>query len=354
MTRTHAASPATGKSESLRHVLVVISPFERDNLLAGNFAALHQLPRAKTHMHYSNGPRDPEWEHVLRRTRPEILMVGWSAPVPPEGYFDESDCPVRYVCFFTGSVRRIVPRSFIMRGGLVSNWGDDVAPTVAEHALLLVLAALRRLPEWQPFLNLPAARQLAHPMGLLTRTLFNRTVCVHGFGRIARQLIRLLAPFGVRVRVYSNGVPPEYIRAHGAEPMATLAELFDGAGILIECEALTPATQGSVDERMIRLLAPGAVFVNVGRGLVVEEAALIRRASAGDIFLALDVLEVEPLPATSPLRCLPNVIISPHIGGPTHDRLPNLGARALANLNLYLLGQIPQDLITPEIYDRST
>ncbi len=333
---------------------MALSSYEREHLLAEHSRSLSRLAGADVREHLCAAVDHGEWERTLRNTRPEVLIVAWAVPALPTGYLDEPDCPVRYICFLTGSVRRIAPRSFIERGGLITNWGDETAPMVAEHALLLLLAALRRLPEWRPFINLPAAGQNARAMGLRTRTLHHRTVSLHGFGRIARQLIRLLAPFNVKVRAFSAGVPPEFIRAVGAEPVASLAELFAGAEIVVECEALTPQTLGSVDQSLIAQLAPGAVFVNVGRGEVVDEPALARRAATGEIHLALDVLTVEPLPLDSPLREIPGAIISPHIGGPTHDRLSDLGVRALANVTRYLRGEPLLDLITPEVFDRST
>jgi len=337
-----------------KRVLVALSTFERVHLLAERSSSLSSLAGVNAHAYLCDAVDNLEWERTLRATRPEVLVVAWAVPILPAGYLDEPACPVRYICFLTGSVRRIVTRSFIERGGLITNWGDEAAPMVAEHALLLLLAALRRLSEWRPFINLPAARQIARPINLVTKTLHNRTVSIHGFGRIARQLIHLLAPFNVKVRTFSAGVPPEFIRAHGAEPVASLAQLFAGAEIVVECEALTPQTLGSVDQDLIAQLATGAIFVNVGRGEVVNEAALARRAATGEIYLALDVLTVEPLPLDSPLRDIPGAIISPHIGGPTHDRFADLGERALANITRYLRDEPLRDLITPEIFDRST
>lgn len=336
-----------------RRVLVAVSGFERTEFQIDR--AFEGFTGAELEVQVCTSETPPAaWSRLLTTIRPEVLVVGWAAPALPEGYLDAPDCPVRYIAFLTGSVRRLVPRSFLESGGRVTNWGDAAAPMVAEHALLLLLAALRRLPQWQPFLNLSASAQNAHPMPLATRTLHGRTVSLHGFGQIARQLIRLLAPFNVRVRAFSAGVPADYIRTHGAEPVASLAELFAGADTFVEVEALTPSTRGSVTATLIDSLAPDAVFVNVGRGAVADEAALARRAARGDLQLALDVLEVEPLPTDSPLRDLPDALISPHIGGPTRDQLPAFAARAADNIRRYLIAQPLLQPLTTEIYDRST
>lgn len=333
-------------------VLVVVSAFELENFQVD--AAFASLGNANLHVELCDDLTEADWARLLETIRPDVLVVGWAAPKLPPGYLDSPGCAIRYICFFTGSVRRIVPRRFIERGGLVSNWNDAAAPAVAEHALLLLLAALRRLPEWRPFLDHSAAEQNAHPLPVATRTLHGKTVSLHGFGLIARQLLRLLAPFGVAVRAYSEGVPPDYIRAHGAEPIATLSELFEGAAILVEVEALTPRSAGSVTAALIDRLAPDAVFVNVGRGAVVDEAALARRAARGDLALALDVYQVEPLPPDSALRALPNAILSPHIAGGTRDQLAGLGIRAAENVRRFLAGQPIHQPLNLEIYDRST
>jgi phosphoglycerate dehydrogenase-like enzyme len=330
-------------------VLVALNPLERECFFGSEFPA---LPEAEIHM--ADVSDEGVWASLLDAIRPEVLVVGWSAPALPEGYLEQTRCPLRYICFVTGSVRRLVPRRFVERGGWASNWGDVVAPMVAEHALLLLLAALRRLPEWPAFFTPPAGEPPAPLLQLRTRSLRGRTVSLHGFGFIARELVRLLQPFDVRLRAYSAGVPADYMREWGVEPVDDLNTLFGGAEIVVECEALTPASIGTVGAEQINWLAEHAVFVNVGRGAVVDEVALARRAATGKLHLALDVFAAEPLATDSPLRAIPGALLSPHIAGPTHDRLLDLGRRAILNLQRYLAGQPPLGLITPEIYDRST
>jgi phosphoglycerate dehydrogenase-like enzyme len=109
-----------------------------------------------------------------------------------------------------------------------------------------------------------------------------------------------------------------------------------------------------VTERLLRLIRPGGVFVNVGRGAVVDEEALLRVAREGQIQIALDVYGTEPLPATSGLRGLPNVILLPHLAGPTTDRRRDAGAFGLRNLRAYAADEEIESVITPEIFDHST
>ncbi len=330
-------------------VVVAMSPLERTHFLGPKTP---RLAGADVTVFDCVGGPD-ELLALLTSVRPEVMVLGWAAPPLPRGFFDHPDCPVRYVCFATGSVRR-VPRSFIERGGLVTNWGDGVAAIVAEHALLLLLASLRRMPDWPGHFGSPPSHPPVALLNLPTRSLHGRTVSIHGFGQIAREIVRVLAPFKVRVKAYSGGVSPDFIRTHDVEPTATLEELFDQAEILIECEALTPSTAGIVTGALLDRLAPQAVFVNVGRGAVVDEPALIERVTQGRLHVALDVFTHEPLPSNASVLRLPGAVVSPHIGGPTLDRLPELGQRALENVRRYLAGETPLHLVTPAIYDRST
>ncbi len=247
----------------------------------------------------------------------------------------------------------MVPRSLVAAGLRVSNWGDGAAETVAENILMLILAALRRTQFW--------GREMHERSGWRTdyggaRTLFERNVAIHGFGRIARALLPLLAPFRASRYVLIRKEFRPNIFGHTEYALfKTLEELFaSDADILVELEALTPRSENSVREEHLRSLSPGSVFVNSGRGAVVDEAALERIASEGNLQIALDVYGAEPLPAKSPLRGLPNVTLMPHVGGPTEDRYPAIGQFALDNLQRWRSGEPLEAEITLGIYDAST
>jgi phosphoglycerate dehydrogenase-like enzyme len=117
---------------------------------------------------------------------------------------------------------------------------------------------------------------------------------------------------------------------------------------------LNPQTDGTVDAGALGALPTGAVFVNVGRGGLVEEEALLAAARAGRLRLALDVVTQEPLASDSPFLALDDAVLSPHVAGPTADRHPDCGARALGNLSQFLRGEVPSDLLSLAAYDRAT
>ncbi|MDB6112482.1 MAG: phosphoglycerate dehydrogenase, partial [Pedosphaera sp.] len=244
---------------------------------------------------------------------PEILITAWSTPWL-ELLLNQPTCRVKYICHLTGSVRTVVPKTFIERGGYVTNWGVLANAAVAEHALLLALAVLRNLPAWPRVIASP--RTISATRAVSTRCLTGRRVGIHGFGGVAQALVRLLRPFTSAISSYSAAAPAELMKSHGVEPCSTLAQLFAQSEVLFECEALTPATRHSVSASELALLCDHAVFINVARGDLVDEAALVREASAGRIRVALDVIASEPLTPESAVSGIEGAVLSPHIAGP--------------------------------------
>lgn len=294
-----------------------------------------------------------EWRALLEELRPEVILSCWSTPALPLSV-REGERPLRYLCHLSGSVRKVVSRSLIQDGLLVTNWGNAASFEVAEHALLFMLASLRSLPRWAPAMKTPLESQQAEIDRLGTRSLRRQRIGLHGFGSVARELLSLLAPFGVHCRVYSEGVPESFIREHGAEAVSSLDELFSTSDVVVECEALTPHSVGSVTAALLDRMPEDAVFVNVGRGAVVDEAALAERAASGRLRVACDVFAGEPLVNDSPFWAAPRGLYSPHIAGPTQDANRSLGHLAVRNLERFVAGGRPENLITLMEYDRST
>ncbi len=353
MTSTASLSPVANTASRKRihssTLLLVCTAKEKEIFFSSPDARsfVEQCPWFDTHK--SNATTD--WSAAIHSLRPEVIVSCWSTPRLPD---DATDYGIKYVCHTTGAVRYVVPRAFLERGGIVTNWGGLAAPQVAEHALLLALAALRNQPRWR---GVAAALQAGSPHPVIqveTRTLMGRRVGLHGFGHIARELVRLLQPFGVHIAAYSKGVPPHLMRERGVVACQSLGEAMTGAEVFFECEALTVDSIGSVGAAQLGLLPDGAVFVNVGRGGVLDEGVLFQEAANGRLRVAVDVTSSDRSIADSPLLKLPQVIVSPHIGGPTQDRFAAFGEQALRNLEHYRQGEPLEALVTLEIYDRST
>ena len=281
----------------------------------------------------------------LEALDPEVLIGGWSTPALPR----KLPPRLRYLCYLTGSVKRIVRREHLVRGLVVSNWGRSISRTVAECALMLILAALRRAGHWIPAMHRDGAWK---NRATETASLFGRRVGVHGFGHVAQELIRLLRPFDVSIEVAAPENDPELYLAHGVARAASLESLFVDNDIVVEMAPLLPETNEIVTEALLRAIRPGGVFVNVARGAIVDEVGLVRVAREGRIHIGLDVYATEPLPADSPLRGLPNVVLLPHIAGPTTDRRRDAGEFALRNLRAYAAGEPLEAVISAENFDR--
>jgi phosphoglycerate dehydrogenase-like enzyme len=327
-------------------LLAVLTPEElRDFLPEPLLGQVRELSPGFTHWN-PVGRSAAEFSAALAAD-PEVLVACWKTPALPAVLPPR----LRYVCYLCGSVRRLVSREQIERGLLVTNWGGSISRIVAEWALFHILSCLRRATHWTLAMHNEGAWKNG---GTETASLFGRRIGLHGFGQIARELVQLLRPFQVTISSFAPDLSPTLEAAHGVQRAASLEALFAENDIVVELAPLNSTTAGIVQEKHLRLIRPGGVFVNVGRGAVVDEAALLRVAQEGKIMVGLDVYGVEPLPVDSPFRGLRNVTLTPHIAGPTSDRRRDAGAFALANLRAYAAGRPLNAVITPALYDTST
>jgi len=330
-----------------RHAPAIVALSERELAFFLPGSLQNQLRELLPAAHWID-PLTPQsdWNELLAHLSPEIILSGWQTP----SVLVDSKA-LRYVCHIAGSVRKHVPRGLLERGVQVSNWGEMVSETVAEGALNLTLAALRRTQQFGTLMHQERGWQWM-PAG--AQSLFDRRVGVHGFGSVARCLIPMLRLFRCSVKVFTTGVPTHWYVDHEVECAESLDELFSWSDVVVEVEAMTSSNRGVVNEALLRRLRRGSVFVNVGRGGLVDEAALARVAVENGLRLGLDVFDVEPLPADSPLRGLPDVVLSPHLAGPTDDRAHLCGQFALRNIERYLAGETLQATVSLAGYDRAT
>jgi phosphoglycerate dehydrogenase-like enzyme len=295
--------------------------------------------------------RPEDWARLWCEWPPGILVSAWQTP-PLNGALTPADLhSLHYICYLAGSVRKLVPRELVARDVLVTNWGVSIAATVAECALMLILMALRRASCWAVAMHREGAWKTP---ATVTQSLLGRRVGLHGFGAISQCLVPMLRSFTGQIQAYSPHVPDATLGRHGVKRANSLEELFSTSDVLVELAAATPDNYHVIKEAHLRMIPEGGVFVNVGRGCVVDETALTRVAREGKLQIALDVYEQEPLPPDSPFRSLANVTLLPHLGGPTRDRRRDAGALALKNLRAFLRGEPPEAVVTLDVYDRST
>jgi D-2-hydroxyacid dehydrogenase (NADP+) len=189
---------------------------------------------------------------------------------------------------------------------------------VAEHAMALLLALSRHLhlgrdaqrnSRWRPMIADPLAREQEQG---------GRTVVVVGFGRIGQRFGRLAKAFGCKVIGVRREVSPVPDCADQVVSIAQLADILPIADAVVLTCPLSPETEGLISAGRLALMKRSAHLINVARGKVVDEPALIDALEAGTIAAAaLDVTVDEPLPADSPLWHMPQVIITPHSAGET-------------------------------------
>lgn len=212
-----------------------------------------------------------------------------------------------------------------------------------EHVMALVLAFSRRL-------HVAVRHQIAHRWdraSCIGDEVAGKTLGVLGLGAIGRALARHAAAFGMHV-IGTKRTPEPIPHVERVLPPEGTDEVLRAADYLVVLLPLTPQTRGFVDARALGLMKRTAVLINVGRGPVVDEAALIAALRAGLIAGAgLDVFEREPLPADSPLYDMENVIITPHVSGASRTYFDRAIPLFCENLRRYLDGAAMLNVVDP-------
>jgi phosphoglycerate dehydrogenase-like enzyme len=231
------------------------------------------------------------------------------------------------------------------RGVVVANaQTDENIVGMAEATVLMIVAALYDLNDAQDRLR----RSLPRPDPLRARQLRGKTIGFVGLGRIGRETARLLAPWGAAMQYSARrdadlaGLPP--MRRVDLDGMLRTSD------VVVVLASLNDETRGLLDAARLRLMKQTAVLVNMARGGIVDEPALIAALRDGTIAgAALDVFMVEPLPADSPLRTLPNVVLTPHMIGHTWEAHHSLEVATRDNLDRVLAGREPRYVVNPDV-----
>ena len=227
-----------------------------------------------------------------------------------------------------------------------------VARPMASAAATLVFALAHRLTERNDAFHRGAWDE--GRAGLVGTGLAGRVLGLIGFGRIGRELNRLLGPFDLRTIVSTPRLAEETAREHGVE-RADLETLLRESDFVVVACPLTAETFHLLDERRLALMKPTAFLVNVARGAIVDQRALGRALAAGRIAGAgLDVFEQEPIDAADPLVGTPNVIAAPHSLGYTDELLASCIGGACAAILAVARGEIPPHVVNEDVLESST
>lgn len=231
---------------------------------------------------------------------------------------------------------------------LVTNTPDVLTEATADLAFALMLAAARRLIEANRFLMENRWKSWS-PMLLTGQEMWGATLGIIGMGRIGYAVARRARGFNMRVLYYSRTRNVKAEEELGAE-YRELRDLLLEADFVSIHVPLTPETRGLIGEKELRLMKPTAVLVNTARGPIVDEKALATALKNKWIWAAgLDVFDVEPLPADSPLRELDNVVLLPHIGSATVRTRTRMAEIAARNIREFLTTGRPVTPVNPEV-----
>src|SRR5262249_47850536 len=221
-------------------------------------------------------------------------------------------------------------------------------PTAAS-ALMFMLALAKRLREQD---RITRAGRWDLQASVLNHELQHRTLGIVGLGHSGRELVRLVAPFHMRILAYSPHADPVQASALGVK-LTGLPDLLRQADFVSLHARLTPQTRRLIGAAEVALMKPTAYFINVARGELVDQAALVavlrerRIAGAG-----VDVFEVEPLPASDPRTRLDNVLLTPHWSASSADVWQATGKAMVDGMLRAARGEVPEHVVNKEVLDR--
>lgn len=243
----------------------------------------------------------------------------------------------------------MIPIEAASRCGVpVANVPAVNATTVAEFAIMQMLALARR--------QVPVGRGMGRRDWSFARKaadegfeLCGRSVGIVGLGNIGRKLARLAEAFGMQVFTYT----PRRDELPSAVTALSLEELCARSDFIVIACPLNKQTEGMIHRGLFARMKKSACLINVARGPIVDQEALLEALRTGRIAgAALDVHPVSPLPENDPLYDLPNVLLTPHMAGITDDAMERIGSGAVSQALQILRGERPPHLLNPEIWAR--
>jgi phosphoglycerate dehydrogenase-like enzyme len=240
---------------------------------------------------------------------------------------------LRFIQSISAGVDQFPRAALQARGIRLASASGVNARAVSEHAMALILASARRLPEARDNQAKHFWRGMVGDLARREDELGGKTLLVVGLGRIGGRLAQLAKAFDLRVLGVRRNPAAGAGAADSAHGLAELPDLLPEADFVALACSLTKETENLIDAAALARMKPSCVLVNVARGRVVDEAALIAALRDGRIAgAALDVTVEEPLAAASPLWDLPNVFITPHTAGETRRYEDNVLDILMENL----------------------
>ena len=300
-----------------------------------------------------------EWHESEERLSPEELrdrlpgvdavITCWGTPCFTGEVLAKAD-QLAFIGHAAGSVANIASGAVYDRGITVASANEHMAKGVAEWNLAAMLMGRRELWTWY---------DRVRGGGWLTRDerqervrrVDGCTVGIIGYGAIARELIRLMEPFDCRILVHTRYLSEPDAAAAGLE-LASVEQILRESDVIHLLTSLRQDTHKMINAGNVKLIKDGAVFINSGRGKIIDEPALIEELKTGRFIAVLDVYWKEPLPPDSPLRTLPNVFPTPHLGGSGGE--PRYGLVVIESLEQFVRGETPSNAVSRQQWENMT
>ncbi|MCV7228250.1 2-hydroxyacid dehydrogenase [Mycolicibacterium komossense] len=278
-------------------------------------------------------------DEALHRELPEAAVI-WHVLRPLTDADLERAPKLKLIHKLGAGVNTIDLEAATKRGVAVANMPGANAPSVAEATVMMMLAALRRLPQLDRLTREGRGWPADPELGDNVRDLGSCTVGLVGYGNVAKRVEQIVRTMGTHV-IHTSSTRDEF-HVH----WTTLNEVLKNSDIVSLHLPLTPATERLIDAEAIAKMKPGAILVNTSRGGVVDEGALVEALRSGQLAAAaLDVFTEEPVAPDNPLLSLDNVLLTPHVSWYTADTMTRYLVAAINNCRRLRDGLAPYSVV---------
>ena len=273
----------------------------------------------------------------------DVYVTGWGSARLDSRILDRAP-NLKLLVHLCGTVVPFVSDEMWERGIRVISGNDFFAESVAEGTIAYMLTALRDIPRYSTRLK---QEKIWKTSADSNRGLLGKTVGIVSYGAIARHLVRMLQPFRVNIKIYDiKPLPADDVVKYNLS-FASLEEIFSSCDIITVHTPLNDKTHHLIGEKLLSMIPEGSIFVNTSRGAVVDQAALEKQLATGRFGAVLDVYEKEPPPTDCSLYLLDNVLLMPHMAGPTVDLRKDITSALLKEAYEFLKnGSAPAHEIT--------
>jgi phosphoglycerate dehydrogenase-like enzyme len=336
-----AAGPGKGAKAPPRPAAIALSPILSARYRSGDLERIREAaPGARIVTLSREGLTDEPVDDV------EVLLRGWLSSEAFDRLLARAP-NLKWVHSASAGVERALTPAALERGIVITNARGVFSRPIAEYVLMMILAVSRRLPG---LLELQRERTWQPLEGVELRDV---TVGIVGLGSIGRAVGALATAFGCRVvavrRRSDAGAPDDEAgpleRVGGPD---TLPQLLAESDFVVLAAPLTPETENMIDADALESMKPTAWLINVARGRLVDERALVQALRDGRIGGAvLDTFRDEPLPESSPFYDLPNVIVTPHTSWASGRVLDRTVELCCDNLRRYAAGEPLLNVVDP-------